>query len=142
MNDLIYHVVLTPDEDDGGFVVTFPDIPEAITQGNTLEECLEEGAGALEAAISMRIIDGMNIPLPSKNSLGNEVVALPLQLALKAALYITMRETGVNRNELARLLHVHKEEVIHILDPKHKTELSILEHALSALDKSVELHAH
>lgn len=36
-----FPVTLTPDEADGGFVVTFHDIPEAITQGETVEEALE-----------------------------------------------------------------------------------------------------
>ena len=31
-----FPVNLTPDKRDGGFVVTFPDIPEAITQGETV----------------------------------------------------------------------------------------------------------
>ncbi|EHA2606505.1 type II toxin-antitoxin system HicB family antitoxin, partial [Salmonella enterica] len=33
-----YPVVLTPDS--GGYVVSFPDIPEALTQGDSREEAL------------------------------------------------------------------------------------------------------
>lgn len=40
-------VKLTPDKDDGGYVVTCRDLPEAITQGDTREEALSEAADCL-----------------------------------------------------------------------------------------------
>jgi antitoxin HicB len=33
-----YPVTLKSDEFEGGYIVTFRDLPEAITQGNSLEE--------------------------------------------------------------------------------------------------------
>ncbi|MCG2755456.1 MAG: type II toxin-antitoxin system VapC family toxin [Desulfobacteraceae bacterium] len=36
MQSFIYPVTLTPDKDDGGFVVKFVDLPEAITQGENV----------------------------------------------------------------------------------------------------------
>jgi len=62
---LAYPVTLTPDETDGGFVVTFEDLPEAITQGETIEEALAEAADALEEAIAGRLRRGDPIPKPS-----------------------------------------------------------------------------
>ena len=47
----MYPVTLTPDKKDGGFVVTFTDIPEAITQGETEDEALAAAKDALESAI-------------------------------------------------------------------------------------------
>ena len=35
---------------EGGYVVTFPDIPEAITQGEDVEDALRHAADALESA--------------------------------------------------------------------------------------------
>jgi antitoxin HicB len=64
-NELAYPVTLTPDEADGGFVVTFEDLPEAITQGETLADALLEAADALEEAIAGRIRRGDLIPEPS-----------------------------------------------------------------------------
>jgi antitoxin HicB len=60
-----YPVTLTLDEADSGFVVTFPDIPEAITQGATVVEALAEAADALDEAIAGRIRRGDHIPTPS-----------------------------------------------------------------------------
>ena len=35
-----YTVVLTPDADEGGYVVTVPALPGCVTQGETVEEAL------------------------------------------------------------------------------------------------------
>jgi antitoxin HicB len=48
---LAYAATLTPDEEDGGYVVTFRDVPEAITQGDTLEEALHNAADVLTVAL-------------------------------------------------------------------------------------------
>lgn len=63
--ELSYPVTLSQDEADGGFVVTFPDIPEAITQGATVAEALAEAADALDEAIAGRTRRGDHIPTPS-----------------------------------------------------------------------------
>ena len=52
---LTYPAKLTGDRKDGGFVVTFRDVPEAITQGDTLADALSEAEGALQAALEVRI---------------------------------------------------------------------------------------
>lgn len=45
LKGVAYPVTLAPDPEDGGFVVTFPDLPEAVTQGETVAEALEEARG-------------------------------------------------------------------------------------------------
>ena len=44
-----FPVNIEPDEEF--FLVTFPDIPEAITQGNDHEDALRHAADALETAL-------------------------------------------------------------------------------------------
>ena len=46
----------------GFFLITFPDFPEAATDGETLEESLHNAADALEEAIAGRINRGEPIP--------------------------------------------------------------------------------
>ena len=57
MRQFTYTVKLTPDKDDGGYVVTCRDLPEAITQSDTREEARAEAADCLEEAIAARIDD-------------------------------------------------------------------------------------
>jgi antitoxin HicB len=55
MRQFTYAVKLAPDKDDGGYVVTCRDLPEALTQGETREEALAEAADRLEEVIAARI---------------------------------------------------------------------------------------
>ena len=55
MRNFVYPAILTPDERDGGFVVTFPDVPEAITQREDMSDALQQAADCLEEAIAGRI---------------------------------------------------------------------------------------
>ncbi len=139
MREFVYPVKLTPDKKDGGYVVTFRDIPEAVTQGDTVEECLEEATGALQAALEGRIMDGLDIPAPSKAKRGERLIAVPVQTALKAALYLAMREQGITRVELARRLRIDEKEARRMLDPYHATKAERLEQALAALGRHAEL---
>lgn len=49
----------------GRYLVQFPDLPEALTDGATKEEALTEAADCLREALSVRIRNGENIPVPS-----------------------------------------------------------------------------
>lgn len=59
-----YPVELIPAE-EGGFVVTFPDVPEAFTQGDDKDEALQCASEALETALSFYVADRRQLPLPS-----------------------------------------------------------------------------
>ena len=123
----IYPVALKPDEANGGFVVTFRDWPEAITQGDTWEAALSEAADCLEEAVAARIDDGREIPPPSSALDGEYGVSVPIQTALKAALYLAVREAAVGKSELARRLGVPENEARRLLDPRHASKAEALE---------------
>lgn len=134
-----YPVTLTPDEADGGFTVTFRDLPEAITQGDTHLDALNEAADCLEEAIAGRIDDGEPIPRPSAAEEGECWMAVPTQMAFKAALYQAMQEQGETKVGLARLIGVDEKVARRLLDPHHRTKLPAMEKALAVLGKRVEL---
>ena len=58
-----YPVTLTPD--DGTVLVTFPDVPEAITFGHNEAEAKQQAVDALETALSLYINDHLPLPVPS-----------------------------------------------------------------------------
>ena len=133
MQSFVYPATLTPDTDDGGFVVTFIDVSEAITQGEDVEDALREAADCLEEAIANRIVTGVSIPKPSPVKKGRYAVTLPAQTAAKAALYMAIQEAKVTKTELAKRLHCDEKEVRRLLDPRHPSKLSRLESALAAV---------
>jgi antitoxin HicB len=56
-NCFSFPAALTPDLDDGEYVVTFRDLPEAITQEDSVESSLQEAFDRIEEAIATRIDD-------------------------------------------------------------------------------------
>jgi antitoxin HicB len=140
--NFVYPVTLTPDT-DGGFVVTFRDWPEAITQGETRDQALEEAADCLEEAVAARIDDRGEIPLPSSPMADDATVPVPITTALKAALYLAVREAGIGTSELARRLAVNEKEARRLLDPRHGSKAAALERALLAVGRrlAVEVQA-
>lgn len=134
-----YPVKLTRDRKDGGYVVTCRDLPEAITQGDSLDEAMTQAEGALQAAIEGRIEDGLAIPAPSRPKRGERIVATPITIALKAAVHVAMSEQHVSKSELARRMRVHEKEARRMLDPKHPTKVPTLENALAALGLRAEI---
>jgi antitoxin HicB len=113
-----YPAALTPDP-DGGFTVTFRDVPEAITEGDTREEVLLRAEDALESALAMYV--AAKEPLPTSSEAEADEVIVPLSALgmAKAALYEAMREQGVGRAELARRLRWHLPQINRVLDLRH-----------------------
>jgi antitoxin HicB len=133
MEQFVYFAILTPDMQDGGFVVTFVDLPEAITQGETEAEALREAADCLEEAMANRIVSGLPIPPPSRPKRGQYAVPVAAQTAAKVALYIALRDARITTVELAKRLHCEEKAVRRLLDPRHPSQLSRIEAALATV---------
>jgi antitoxin HicB len=134
MRGFTYPAVLQP-EDDGHFTVRFADLPEAITSGSDPTDALIQAADCLEEAVAGRIVDGLDLPRPSKAKPGSKLITLSGSMAAKASLYLAMRGAGITRTELARRLGVDEKEVRRMLSPRHPTKLPRIEEALAALGK-------
>ena len=133
-----FPVTLTPDE-NGGFVVTFPDIPEAITQGETREEALKMAQEALEAALEFYFEDKRAVPTPSAVECGQSLAAISASLAAKVLLLNEMLAQGVRPAELARRLGTSPQVVNRLIDLRHTTRIDGIDAALHVLGKSLEM---
>jgi len=65
-----------------GYVVSFRDIPEALTSGSTKNEALGMAGDALATAMEFYFEDRRQIPMPSKARKGEEVVDLSASFAV------------------------------------------------------------
>ena len=137
MRSFVYPAMLTPDEQDGGFVVTFPDVPEAITQGENVSDALQQAADCLEEAVAGRIRRQACLPDASPGGPNHYPVPLLAQTAAKAALYLAIRQAGMTPVEIAALLRCDEKEMWRLLDPRHASELSHLEAALAVLGQQL-----
>ena len=120
---------------DGRTLVSFPDFPEAHTDGRGLKEAFEEAVDCLGSAIAFRMAEKNAVPHPSRLRSGQRLVPVPLWVAGKLALYQAIREAGISNSELARRLGVRETIVRRMLDPDHDTKAERLQAALLALGK-------
>jgi len=134
--DYIFAAKIEPDP-DGGFLVTFPDVPDAITGG---ESIAESRANAVEAlGLALRGYLASELPLPKAVTKRKGLVSIPVDTttALKLAVIETFNASGLSKSELARRLGKAETEARRILDPDHNTKLPLLQAALAALGKEI-----
>ncbi|MDR0466693.1 MAG: type II toxin-antitoxin system HicB family antitoxin [Deltaproteobacteria bacterium] len=134
-----FPVILTPDEDAGGFTAAFPDIPEAITQGETREEALKMAREALEAALEFYFEDRRAVPVPSRVKRGQDVIALSASLSAKILLLNEMLVQNVRPADLARRLGATPQAINRLTNLQHTTRIDGIDAALRALGKRLEI---
>lgn len=124
------------DDGEGGYLVTFPDVPEAITGGATLKAALEMAEDALECALLTYV--ELDRPLPAAATppgKGLYPVAPRAEAVAKLAVIDAFKKAGISKAEFGRRISKKDMEVKRILDPHHRTKLAPLERAAGALGK-------
>ncbi|TES71454.1 type II toxin-antitoxin system HicB family antitoxin [Burkholderia cepacia] len=134
---LRYPALIEPDED--GFMVSFRDIPEALTGGKTVEEAREMAADALLTSMDFYFEDKRPVPSPSKLKKGEELVALPASVSAKVLLLNEMLAQGVTPSELARRMGTRPQDVNRIMDLGHTTKIDTIAAAFEAIGRKLEL---
>ncbi len=122
--------------EDGAWQVRFPDVPEALTEGETEDEAHALATDALVAALGGLAKLKRAIPEPSPGR-GRRVVVVPMLQSAKLALYQAMLEQGFNKVTLAAKLGKQEGEVRRMLDLDHDTKIGTIENALWLLGKQM-----
>jgi antitoxin HicB len=129
------------EQDDGSYLVAFPDIPEALTDGETVNEAMSEASDCLIAALGGYINENRNIPKPSLAEPGQKVIVLPPLVSAKVALYQAMREANVTCAEISKRLGVSEKKIRCLLDMDHKSHIGQVDEALFVLGKRLVVNA-
>jgi antitoxin HicB len=129
-----YAVLVKPAE-EGGFVVTCRDLPELITQGDDLNDALSAAADAMDEVFAAYILGKKEFPTPTDRRADEYSMAPPPETVAKAALYVTMRESGITNVQMAKRLGVDEKEVRRMLDPHYGTKLPRIAQAIKLLGK-------
>ena len=132
-----YPVTLTPD--DGTVLVTFPDVPEAITFGADEDEAMLYAVDVLETALSMYVDARKLLPSVSKPLRGQKTVRPSALECAKLGVYQAMTEQGIKKSELARRLGWHMPQVDRLFDLRHASRLDQIEAAAKVLGRHVEV---
>ena len=119
--------------DGDAWLVTFPDVPEAITGGANEDEALANAVDALEVALLTHVLDGLAVPEAMAQS--GVAVYVSAAVAVKIGFIEAFRASGLTRVEVARRLGKQEGEVRRMLDPYHNTKVQALEAGLRTLGK-------
>jgi len=130
---LRYPITIT--EEDGTFVVNFPDFAEAHTCGEDRDEAKARAVDALMTVIDAYVSDRRPIPAPSRTR--RDAVVLPPLVELKVELYAAMQAEGINKAKLGRLLNWHMPQVDRVLNMRHASRLEQMQMALGAVGRTV-----
>lgn len=124
---------------EGGFVVTFRDIPEAITQGDTEAEAIEMAEDVLYSSMELYFEDKRPVPLPGVAKRGDHLIDLPPSVWAKVLLLNEMLAQKVTPSELARRLHTTPQNMNKVIDLGHVTKIDMLNQAMLAMGKRLEV---
>jgi antitoxin HicB len=127
---------------DGKFLlVTFPDIPEAITQAKNQKEAQAAAESALETALDFYFENTRAVPEPSRIKKGQAFVELAPSLSAKVLLLNEMIRQRVRPAELARRLRTTPQEVNRLTNIHHTSKIDGIAGALKVLGKTLEVRA-
>jgi antitoxin HicB len=137
MKPFVYAAIFEPGDRKRAVVVSFPDVPEAITQGRDMADAHEQAAEALGLALLTYPERGLPLPKPKAKAKGKQyrMVAVPAEDAAKLALIDAFARARITRTEFAKRIDRDEREARRLLDPKHPSKLSSLSAALAVFGK-------
>lgn len=128
-----YAAVLDP-QPEGGFTVTFPDLPEAITEGDDRDAALFNAAEVLTLCLEQRMEEGEAIPPATRVRRGEWVEPAA---AVQAALLMRREREAQGKSvaDMARALDTSWPAAQRLEQPGANPTLKQLERAAAALGK-------
>ncbi len=126
------------DLDNGTVLVTFADVPEAVTFGADEQEALMHAIDALETGLSFYVDARQPLPMPSKAKRGQKTVGPSALECAKLGVYRAMTDQGMRKAELARRLGWHMPQVDRLFDLRHASKFEQIE-AAAVLGKRLVL---
>jgi antitoxin HicB len=125
-------------EEDNIFFVSFLDIEEAMTQGETMEEALFNASEVLTLTMEYRLDQEQEIPDPSQIT-GANIHLISPGAKVQAALLVRKARNGRSLAELARTLETSWPSVKRLEDPHNSPTLKMIDKAAAALGKRLVL---
>lgn len=136
---ILYPASIVFDKNDQRHLVTFSDFPEALTEGETIEEALFNAVEVLTLTLEGRIDEGMEIPLPVLSMRKKNVYLVAPSARVQAALLMRLSKAGRSTAHLARALQTSWPAAARLEDPHHWPSLKQLERAANAMGQSLRI---
>lgn len=97
--EMSYRMEIVEDHDEGGFVVTFPDLPGCITCGETIESAVANAADAKKEWIAAALEGGIEIQEPDSLEDYSGQFKLRIPRSLHRALAEHSKREGISMNQ-------------------------------------------
>ncbi len=94
-----YRMEIVEDKDEGGFVVTYPDLPGCITCGKTIESAVANAADAKKAWIEAALEEGIEIQEPDSLEDYSGQFKLRIPRSLHRTLAEHSKREGISMNQ-------------------------------------------
>jgi antitoxin HicB len=120
-------------QQNGWWLVRFPRIPEALTEGESKEEARANARDCLVAALEGYMKAGRPLPRTGTGRSGPDRAVLPSLVTAKLAVYETMRAHGWSKVRLAKELGMSENTVRRLLDLRHSSHMWIIDEALAKM---------
>jgi antitoxin HicB len=133
-----YRYTIEPQE-NGWWLVRFPGIPEALTEGETEEEARANALDCVVAALEGYMKTGRPLPREGAGHSGADRVVLPSLVTAKLAVYETMRTCGWSKMRLAKELGVPENSVRRLLDLHHSSHMWVIDEALGKMNTELPI---
>ena len=133
-----YRYKLEPQE-NGGYLVRFFGIPEALTEGETEEEARANAVDCVLATLEGYMKAGRPLPRQGAGHTGRDRAVLPSLVTAKLAVYETMRAQGWSKLELAKQLGMAENSVRRLLDLRHSSHMWIIDEALAKMNAELPI---
>ena len=96
---LPYRMEIVPDMDEGGFVISYPDLPGCLSSGETVEQAIANAADAKKAWLEAAIEDGITIPEPDSLDEYSGQFKLRMPKSLHRSLAEHSKREGISMNQ-------------------------------------------
>jgi antitoxin HicB len=126
-------------QQNGWWLVRFPGIPEALTEGETEEEARANALDCVITALEGYMKAGRPLPRQGAGHSAPNRVALPSLVTAKLAVYETMRARGWSKAKLAKQLGMSENSVRRLLDLHHNSHMWIIDEALAKMNAELTI---
>jgi antitoxin HicB len=124
---------------NGWWLVRFPRIPEALTEGETKEEARGNAVDCVLAALEGYMKAGKVLPRQGAARSGTDRAVLPSLVTAKLAVYETMRAQGWSKLRLAKELGMPENSVRRLLDLRHGSQMWVIDEALARMNAELPI---
>jgi len=126
-------------QENGWWLVRFPGIPEALTEGETEAEARANTVDCVVAALEGYMKAGKPLPRRGAGHSGPNRAVLPSLVTAKLAVYETMRARGWSKLKLAKQLGMPENSVRRLLDLRHSSHMWVIDAALAKMNAELPI---